>query len=218
MIERLNLPAPWREQTDPVERAACARSLAVVADPRRVLHGQKFEVVAANDDDALLLCLENGWLAQADHSDSAGWRVRALYDDLDIWRAAWIERQRFVAQGDHWRTGTPEVRAEMRRRLVALIAAHSGARPNRIEDQTRLWHDLHIHGDDVDELFAAIEREFAIVIEAHDGVRYFPGEGQRFDALFCRLLGRKPPDYRPITVDHLMAVVERGQWFMPEAP
>ena len=69
-------------------------------------------------------------------------------------------------------------------------------------------------GDDVDEVFEAIHCRFGTDFSELPFTDYFPQEHEALGAHLKSLIGIKTAK-RPLTVEHLVAVVRRGQWFEP---
>jgi hypothetical protein len=83
----------------------------------------------------------------------------------------------------------------------------------KIERSTLVYHDLRISGDDAGDLIERISREFGTSFKGLHFPDYFPDETE---AMFFRIYlffgGRSK---KPLTVGHLMEVVERREWFDP---
>jgi len=84
-----------------------------------------------------------------------------------------------------------------------------------IRDDTRLYHDLYISGDDATELLAEINKAFGTRFDDLDFDAYFPNETEgTWPWGPTRLAGWDEPKRR-FTFRHLLEVVERGVWFQP---
>lgn len=106
---------------------------------------------------------------------------------------------------------------DMRSVEADVIAAIDGAKPRRnpTTKESSLWHDLG-HGDDA-ESQEEIAKRYNVTIQNFWFADYFPTEikGGRFGRLF-ELLEITAAKHRRFTVSHLLAVIERGQWFAPQ--
>ena len=101
---------------------------------------------------------------------------------------------------------------EVRRFLETLVSKLSGYR-RPISDDTSLWHDIGIYGDDAWKLFEDIKKHFGTKFPGTD-VDYFPSEGEITFRSLGRLFGLQ--DKRPrLTFGHLIVVIRQGQWFEP---
>ena len=94
--------------------------------------------------------------------------------------------------------------------VAKLVADFTGAR--RVTSERRLYHDLGLAGDDVDELFEAIQQRFGTRFEGFSFYDYFPDEGEAVMDRLERFL-HVAPSRKPLTIGHLAEVVRRGAWF-----
>lgn len=97
------------------------------------------------------------------------------------------------------------------RRIVEDISGHT-----RVTRQTRLWHDLHLGGDDVVELTDRISAAFGTSFSTFCLSDFFPEEAEALGAHITAALGFKSRK-KPVTVQHLLDVVKHGSWFDPVA-
>lgn len=75
--------------------------------------------------------------------------------------------------------------------------------------------DLHVYGDDAWEMLEKISANFDIDFTNFDFERYFYTEEEMMIAPYFVLvpfLQKK----KPLSISHLLAVVERGHWFDPK--
>jgi hypothetical protein len=79
-----------------------------------------------------------------------------------------------------------------------------------VTDDTDLYGDLRIWGEDFYELIAWIAETFGADFLTMDASKYVPGEGAGEFGLVRLLTGRSP--YRRCTVAQLLSAVERGRW------
>lgn len=208
-------PTPWRAVTESTDRQMLDNALRDVTRPGGLLHGHTLEVVAIGAENELLLRLESGWLAFANRC-ARTWQVTGMFGTVVEWQADWLARQNLAERTAVWRSGGPAVHAEIRRRLTATVAGFI-ATSRRIDDATCLYHDLGMAGDDADEFLMAVHTEFGT---SFNGLRFelhFPDEGDAFFYQLAGILGYRSRRFRPCTVGHLIAVIERGHWFEPES-
>jgi len=92
-------------------------------------------------------------------------------------------------------------------RLINLIEKVSGTRNVGLDD--RVNFNLNIQGDDASELIDAIHQEFGTSFAGMDMQKYFKDEGFEIQLRFWRM-GKLP-----LTVRHLLHVIEKGVWFEP---
>ena len=93
-------------------------------------------------------------------------------------------------------------------RLIAIIRKLCGRRPTITLDP-RVNFDLTIEGDDASDLLDEIHREFGTSFQGMDERKFFKDEGFEIQLRFWRM-GKLP-----LTVRHLLQVVEKGVWFEP---
>lgn len=98
--------------------------------------------------------------------------------------------------------------------LMNVIRPFAG-RKKQIGLSTRLYQDLHIMGDDAEELFVSIMKRFGTSFEGINFGVYFPGEPTAGFWYLASLMGIPDRKHRSLTVRHLLAVINRGQWFDP---
>jgi len=66
---------------------------------------------------------------------------------------------------------------ETARRVIEFVARERGSRPEAIHEDSDLWEDLGLAGDDVDEFFLAFSEEFGVPLKGTPLKGCFPGEG-----------------------------------------
>lgn len=85
---------------------------------------------------------------------------------------------------------------------------------SHIDDQSKIYQDLRIAGDDAWELLERIRHDFGVDFTGMNFANYFPSEGEvqieRLERLF-----RFAPKRKPLTVGHLLQVIEVGRWWEP---
>jgi Protein of unknown function (DUF1493) len=98
--------------------------------------------------------------------------------------------------------------------LIDLIRRVIGER-GPITRSTALYHDLLIMGDDAGELLQEIEKRYSVSFNEFDFGLFFPDEFVAGLMWMRWKLGWRDSSRLPITVEHLLAVVNRGEWFQP---
>jgi len=92
--------------------------------------------------------------------------------------------------------------------VVELIAEFWGWSLDDLSEETDLYRDLNISGDDVDDLFLALSERFDLPLGEIDLRRCFPGEPHFFNP-FPKLLFRPK---RRIRVRHLIDAILLKRW------
>ena len=100
---------------------------------------------------------------------------------------------------------------ELLRDFLAEIRAEP---PERITPETRLREDLKLDGDDVDEFATGLINKFGVNLEGFEFYKYFREEPHLLSPLFYLWYGLRWGRWRtvPITVSHLVRVVQVGRW------
>jgi len=84
-----------------------------------------------------------------------------------------------------------------------------------IDENTRLYHDLGISGDDMHELLTELHGKFGTSFIEMDFDRYCPNETDGLIEHWLEKLGFGKK-WTPLTINHLVQVVRAGSWFDPE--
>ncbi len=107
--------------------------------------------------------------------------------------------------------------ADVTRKVCDIVGSVTGVSPMQISLSTRLREDLGLWGDDVDELFIELHKEFGTDFCGLDFHRYFKEELHLFWPIFllCRGLVWGKWGNETITMEHLISVVESGKWMDP---
>lgn len=79
-----------------------------------------------------------------------------------------------------------------------------------VNDETDLYGDLRIWGDDFYDVVAWIAETFGTDFSAMDASKFVPGEGLGEFGVARIFIGKSP--YRRCTLGDLLAAVERGRW------
>lgn len=82
----------------------------------------------------------------------------------------------------------------------------------KIEDETRIYHDLFVAGDDAIELFERVHKEFGTDFTGLHFPEYFPNETDSIFYYWFRFLGLRG-NFKELTVSHLVNVVDAGHWY-----
>lgn len=72
-----------------------------------------------------------------------------------------------------------------------------------------------IYGNDVDEILIGFFIEFDIDYKTFEFEKYFEEE-RDLRYLLDKLFFRQRKSYRPLTIEHLIKVAEKGEWFDSE--
>jgi hypothetical protein len=101
---------------------------------------------------------------------------------------------------------------EIRDRLTQIIEKYTGRKT--FQGSTRLFHDLHLYGEDADDMLGEFQKEFGVDFSEFEFSDYFPDETEMpFGFFLFIFLSREKKN--PITIDHLIDVAERQRWFYP---
>ena len=80
-----------------------------------------------------------------------------------------------------------------------------------IDEETRVWHDLHLSGDDAYEMLETIRNRFGVSFKSMDFSRCFPDETEGFFYMWAERFGLRSR-FEPLALGHLLAVIQAGQW------
>jgi len=84
-----------------------------------------------------------------------------------------------------------------------------------ISTTVRIYHDLHIAGDDAFELLEEISMSYGTSFQGFLFSCYFPDETEAVWYYLKSRLGLQDRTRRSFTLGHLIAVVAEGVWFDP---
>lgn len=98
--------------------------------------------------------------------------------------------------------------------FIGIIRRYTGKR-TPIGLSSAVYHDLGVNGDVAEALLMEISERYSTSFETFDFRTYFRGEYGAALWLPASLLGLKDGGRLPLTVEHLLAVVRRGEWFPP---
>jgi hypothetical protein len=107
------------------------------------------------------------------------------------------------------------MQSEAAKTVLKLIADRTVRRDHPISREAALYHDLCIYGDDAYEILSGLHKQFGTNFSKFDFAAYFPQEGGILGLWRQRLFGKSR---MPLTIGHLTAVVEHGEWFDPISP
>jgi hypothetical protein len=99
--------------------------------------------------------------------------------------------------------------------LVSLIQQFCGSHA-AIPKSASIYHDLHIAGDDAGELLTEISKRYNVKFDGFDFEPYFPNETESLWYYWASKFGFRDRNHIPITVEHLLSVIDRGKWFDPK--
>jgi hypothetical protein len=100
-------------------------------------------------------------------------------------------------------------------KIIELVSKHTGLRTDKIFLGSRLEKDLGCIGDDTYELFEEIHELYKVNF---NGVAFDDYITPEVEGFFGFMFNRKQVQKRqsfPITVQHLVNIVESGAWFEP---
>jgi len=98
--------------------------------------------------------------------------------------------------------------------LFELLRRTSAER-KPIDGSTAIYHDLQITGDDAHDLLERLSKRYSISFKNFDFHRYFPYETEAVYFWLKAKVGLRDNVRPALTVEHLLAVIERGEWFPP---
>jgi hypothetical protein len=83
-----------------------------------------------------------------------------------------------------------------------------------VRSDTRLFHDLHLGGDDVAEILNRISAKYGTSFAGLSFTDFFHEEHEALGGALWASLGLRSSK-KPVTVQHLAEVVRCGAWFDP---
>lgn len=94
--------------------------------------------------------------------------------------------------------------------IIKLIAKYCSPK-DILNQDTRIYHDLNIYGDDADELLEEYSKLFNIRISSFKFTDYFPEEGDIITSTIIRILSLKPPKkYKELKIGDLTLGIQTG--------
>src|SRR5262245_9328763 len=100
------------------------------------------------------------------------------------------------------------------RAVVASIVRGIASRGSDFGDDTALFHDLGVAGDDAADLFEKVAEKFGTRFDGLDFAKFFPNESEALLYRMAELVGYRSRKPR-LTFGHLIRVVEASSWFEP---
>ncbi|MGJ1421050.1 DUF1493 family protein [Sphingobacterium spiritivorum] len=95
-------------------------------------------------------------------------------------------------------------------RLIDLLQKYNST-DKALDENVRLYHDLNIYGDDAIELLNCFEEQFKVDLSRFRFTDYFPSEGDWIlPSLFRFLTGKKPKEYKQLTLSDLNKAINIG--------
>ena len=92
--------------------------------------------------------------------------------------------------------------------IIKIISKESGVPIERLNGATLLEEDLGVTGDDAWEVIEALEVKYHLDLKEFEFLKHFGPE--------VGWATSKEYGYYPVSIDHLVKVVENKRWFMPE--
>jgi hypothetical protein len=102
---------------------------------------------------------------------------------------------------------------EIERDLIPMIQRMKCSR-DPIPLSTAIYQDMGLGGDDAGELLDEIHARFGTSFSSLNFPDYFPNESEVMWCHWAKKLGFRQ-NFKRLTVAHLVAVIERGEWFEP---
>lgn len=96
-------------------------------------------------------------------------------------------------------------------RLHAIIRS-AMATDIAIAPDTEIYYDLHISGDDLDDMLDAVVREFGTDLSAFRLNDFAPSEGVEIMRPLLKALGIDKASYKSLTVQALTDAIAKGRW------
>lgn len=95
-------------------------------------------------------------------------------------------------------------------KLIQLLEEF-GIEKEEINQNTRLYHDLGIYGDDADEFLEQYTRMFNVKVINFKFSDYFPSEGNLISSLIVRLIFFKSQKkFKELTIGDLIDGIKKG--------
>jgi len=101
--------------------------------------------------------------------------------------------------------------------VTGLIARDRREPAVRIRPSTRLREDLGLDGDDVEPFLKAFAAQFSVDLSGFEFRRHFRDEPTLISPILWLCEGWRHRRWRtqPVTIEHLVRVVEAGRWIDP---
>ena len=85
-----------------------------------------------------------------------------------------------------------------------------------ITEETELYYDLHLSGDDIDRFFEWVHESWGVDLTGLDLSKYSPGEPGSLINDIARLLGKRL--YKSLPLSRVLNAIEKGRWQEEEHP
>jgi len=104
--------------------------------------------------------------------------------------------------------------ADVYSEVLELVARFSGGDKQRLTLDSRINFDLHIDGDDAEELLAELQRRYKIDWTGLNFSRYFDSEPHLFNIIprLRRRFSKTPKQHEPLTIGDLTEAAIRKRW------
>jgi hypothetical protein len=101
--------------------------------------------------------------------------------------------------------------------LIEFISSKCGGIP--LTEDSLIFDDIGINGLDASNLMEDLAIEFDFSLESFDHSKYFFSESELaniFRSLFHAIFKKDKLPSKNFTINHLMKVIENGDWFDPK--
>jgi acyl carrier protein len=99
--------------------------------------------------------------------------------------------------------------------LKKFIENERGKQSFLLNENTELYKDLNIYGDDANEFFIAFSKKFNVDVSNFMASEYFNDEGIDIIAMVIKIITGKRPQYdkgkKPLTLANLVKAISAGK-------
>ncbi len=96
----------------------------------------------------------------------------------------------------------------MLREVINIVSEQSGVPTEKLNGATLIEEDLGVTGDDAWEVIEALEKKYNIDLKDFEFLKHFGPE--------AGWASSEEHGFYPVSINHLVKVVENKKWFMPE--
>jgi hypothetical protein len=100
--------------------------------------------------------------------------------------------------------------------FVVDLAKKVGSSKHYRSSSQAIYHDLGIAGDDAGEFLDEIAKKFGTSFRTLNFDAYFPNDIDAFCYHIASIFGFRDTKRVPVSLDHIFAVIDRGEWFAPQ--
>ncbi|MES2932978.1 MAG: DUF1493 family protein [Pseudomonadota bacterium] len=104
---------------------------------------------------------------------------------------------------------------QIRDSVLDIMCNVSGLNKEDLFLASRLEQDLNITGDDAWAVLESLRNKHVIDLRAFQFDQYFNGEAEGWLSALLHREKRRHREAFPVTVGHLVCIVENGHWFKP---